>query len=57
MPYAALSDIQMTQQIKYFTKQSKHTIQLHPGKLDMKFFQGQLHTTHAVLEDLFKYVI
>jgi hypothetical protein len=53
MPYAAFSHIQMTPQIIYFKKeQSKYTIQLDPGKLDMKLFLEQLHTTYAKLQDL-----
>jgi hypothetical protein len=37
MPYVAFSYNQMTRQIKYFKKeQSKYTIQLVPGKFDMK---------------------
>jgi hypothetical protein len=41
-------DIQMTPQMLLLKEQSKHTIQLDPGKFNMKSFLGQLHTTHAV---------
>jgi hypothetical protein len=58
MPYAAFSYIQMTQQIIYFKKeQSKHAIHLDPGKLDMKLFLEQLHTTNAILQDLLEFEI